>query len=212
MQPPLAETTSPTNAGSTAEPMGEESKAGRRRRPPWITILASLIGAAVVAVLVYGITHQAPNRTLDEQLAKGIDPKAPMAHTLVPSLSGTSHTSLAAFRGKVVLLNFWASWCVGCQQEASLMERAERQLAPHDATVLGITYQDTTTDSLKFVKKYGLTFPNYHDANGELVSAFGTRQLPESFVINREGKIVEISRGEIEPSFVKQAVAVAEQG
>ncbi|MHB1537877.1 MAG: TlpA family protein disulfide reductase [Solirubrobacteraceae bacterium] len=174
------------------------------------TLIMSLLGAALIGLLVYGLSVQAPNRTLDEDLERGQHPKAPLAHLSVPALSGAGKTTLASYRGKVVLLNFWASWCSDCREEASLLEHAQRQLAPHDATVLGVTWEDPTTASLRFVKKYGLTFPNFHDANGELVSAFGTRQLPESFLINREGNLVKISRGEIGPGFVRSAVALAE--
>ena len=174
------------------------------------TVVVSLVGAALIGLLAYGISSQAPNRTLDEALLRGEHPQAPAAHLSVPALSGNGHTTLAAYRGKVVLLNFWASWCVPCQAEAPLMERAERELAPHDATVLGVSWQDPAVDSLRFVKQYGLTYPNYHDPNGDLVSAFGTHQVPESFVINRQGEIEDISRGEIETAFVKRALAVAE--
>jgi cytochrome c biogenesis protein CcmG, thiol:disulfide interchange protein DsbE len=182
------------------------------KRLSLMTIVISLVGAALLGLLVYGVSSQAPNRTLDEALARGEHPKAPLANVSVPPLSGRQSMKLAAYRGKVVLLNFWASWCVGCQQEAKLLERAERELSPHDATVLGVTWEDPTTDSLRFVREHGLTFPNFHDANGELVSAFGTRELPESFLINREGEIVDIERGEIGEGFVKRALAVAEAG
>ncbi|MHB1809651.1 MAG: TlpA disulfide reductase family protein [Solirubrobacteraceae bacterium] len=176
------------------------------------TTIVSMLGAALIGLLIYGVSTQAANRSLDEEIAHGAHPQAPLAQTSLPALSGQGRMTLASFRGKVVLLNFWASWCTACQEEARLLERAQRELAPHGATVLGVTWQDPTTDSLRFVKKYGLTFPNYHDANGELVSAFGTRQLPESFLINRRGEIVKISRGQIAAEFVKQALSVAEAG
>lgn len=174
------------------------------------TAIVSVLGAALIGLLVYGISTQAANRTLDEDLQRGEPPAAPLQHLSVPALSGHGHMTLSAYRGKVVLLNFWASWCSGCQAEAKLLERAQHELAPHDATVLGVTWEDPTPDSLRFVKQYGLTYPNYHDANGELVSAFGTRQLPESFVINRKGVIEKIARGEIGSQFVQQAVKLAE--
>lgn len=180
-------------------------------KPSLLTVVASLVGAALLGLLIYGVTGQAANRTLDEALARGEQPPAPMQTASVPALSGDGNTTLAAYHGKVVLLNFWASWCVDCQQEAKVLERAQRKLERHGATVVGITWEDPTTDSEKFVREYGLTFPNYHDANGELVSAFGTRELPESFLINRNGDIEDIARGEIGQGFVKRALAAAEQ-
>lgn len=92
------------------------------------------------------------------------------------------------------------------------MERAAQQLSRHDATVLGVTYQDVASASLRYVRRYGITYPNLRNPSGALANAFGTRQVPESFLINREGQIVAISRGEIGAEFVKQALALAERG
>jgi len=185
--------------------------ARRRKRLPIVTVTASLAGAALLGLLVYGISNQSPSRTLDEALARGQHPAAPDATYRLPSLSGGGQRTLASFHGKVVLLNFWASWCEPCQHEAGLLERAEHELSGHRATVLGVTYEDASTDSRGFVAKYGITYPNLRDASGSLASAFGTRQVPESFIINRSGRIVDINRGEIQGGFVKRALKVAEE-
>ncbi len=175
-----------------------------------IPILASLAGAAVVALLVFGVTHQAASRTLDEAVAQGRQPSAPDPTMLLPELSGGRHSSLAAYRGKVVVLNFWASWCEPCKAEAPQLERLQRQLQSLNGTVLGVTYLDASPDSLKFVHQFGLTYPNLRDSDGEFVHAYGTDQLPESFVINRRGDIVKISRGQVEPTFLQYAVKLAQ--
>ena len=125
-------------------------------------------------------------------------------------LSGGGGDSLASFRGKVVVLNFWASWCEPCQLEAPLLEHAQRQLERHDATVLGVTYHDASPDSQSFVRQYHLTYPNLRDTTGEFAHSYGTDQLPESFVIDRYGHIVAISRGEIDQAFLNRAIALAE--
>lgn len=177
---------------------------------PVPTVLISIAGAALIGLLVYGVTSQAPNRTLDEQVASGVHPPAPDAAHMLPRLGSSGKTSLKAFRGKVVLLNFWASWCVPCQHEAPLLAKAERQLSGHGATVLGVTFEDASTDSESFMRKYKLTYPSLRDSTGEFASAFGTRQVPESFLINRTGDIVAIARGEIGEPFVKRAVSLAE--
>ncbi len=182
-----------------------------RRKIPVLVVIVSALGAALIGLLVYGVMSQAANRTLDEALARGEHPLAPDATMTLPVLGGGGSSSLAAYRGKVVLLNFWASWCLPCQEEAHLLEHAERALSADRATVLGVTFQDAAPDSESFVRKYGLTYPNMRDATGEFAQAFGTRQVPESFIINRTGHIMDISRGEIGPSFVKEALAIAEQ-
>jgi cytochrome c biogenesis protein CcmG/thiol:disulfide interchange protein DsbE len=179
----------------------------KRRALPFFV---SLAGVCLVALLIYGVSVQAANRTLDELVARGRRPAAPDATRRLPMLGGSGQGSLASFKGKVVVLNFWASWCEPCQVEAPLLERAQSQLARHDATVLGVTYKDATPDSQSFVRRYHLTYPNLRDGEGSFAHSYGTNQLPESFIIDRYGHIVAISRGEIEQPFLNKALALAE--
>ena len=183
-------------------------KAVSRRLLP---IFVSLLGACLIGLLIYGISHQSASRTLDEALHHGQHPLAPDATRTLLGLSGTPTASLASFDGKVVVLNFWASWCEPCQEEAPLLERAQTQLQRHDATVLGVTYLDASPDSERFVRKYHLTYPNLRDTTGDFAHSYGTDQLPESFVIDRQGHIVAISRGEIDQAFLNRAIALAER-
>jgi cytochrome c biogenesis protein CcmG, thiol:disulfide interchange protein DsbE len=180
----------------------------KRRALP---VLVTLAGACLVALLVYGVSTQAANRTLDELVHRGQHPTAPDATRLLPRLGAAGHSSLAALRGKVVVLNFWASWCEPCQQEAPLLERAQGSLQRHDATVLGVTYLDASPDSESFVRRYRLTYPNLRDTSGDFAHSYGTDQLPESFIVNRQGRIVAISRGEIGQSFLDRALTLAEE-
>ncbi len=177
-----------------------------------VPTVASLLGAALLGLLVYGVAHQAPSRTLDEAVAIGRWPAAPEATRPLPWLAGGGSSSLAAYHGKVVILNFWASWCPPCQEEAPTLERAQRELERDDATVLGVTYNDVTTDSLGFVRRFHLTYPNLRDVTGSFVQSYGTDQLPESFVIDRSGRIVAISRGEVTQRFLQRAVSLARSG
>jgi cytochrome c biogenesis protein CcmG, thiol:disulfide interchange protein DsbE len=178
-----------------------------------VPIFVTLAGACLIGLLVYGVTNQAASRTLDEALAHGQHPAAPEATHTMPALSGgavSAGDSLAAYRGKIVVLNFWASWCVPCQDEAPLLERAQSRLQQHDGTVLGVTYLDASTDSRGFVREHHITYPNLRDTTGEFAHAYGTDQLPESFVIDRTGDIVAISRGEIDQAFLNKAIGLAE--
>jgi cytochrome c biogenesis protein CcmG/thiol:disulfide interchange protein DsbE len=174
-----------------------------------LPILAWLAGVCLVALLLYGVSQQAANRTLDELVARRQYPLAPDATRRLPVLGADAHSTLAAYRGKVVVLSFWASWCEPCQIEAPMLERAQSGLRQHDATVLGVTYQDASPDSEGFVRRYHLTYPIVRDTTGDFARSYGTRQVPESFIINRQGRIVAISRGEIEQSFVNRALALA---
>jgi len=176
-----------------------------------LPVIAALVGAGLVALLIYGVSHQAASRTLDELVATGRYPQAPNASTRLPVLGRDGESSLASLRGKVVVLNFWASWCQPCEQEAPLLERAQGRLAHMDGTVLGVTYLDATPDSRGFVHHYHLSYPNLRDNTGSFAHSYGTDQLPESFVIDRHGRIVAISRGEIDEGFLNRALALAQR-
>jgi peroxiredoxin len=173
-------------------------------------LIATLLGGALLGLLVYGVTHQAASRTLDQALADGQQPPAPQATHALPELGSRGASSLAAYRGHVVVLNFWASWCTECQVEAPALERLQHELQRHRATVLGVTYEDIASDSLAFVRHNHLTFPNLVDGSGEFGrSAYGTDQVPESFLIGPSGRVAAISREGITKPFLESALQLA---
>jgi len=178
----------------------------RRRALPSLVTLA---GACLIALLIYGVSTQSSNRTLDELVARKQYPVAPNATRSLPVLGHNSRSSLSSLHGKVVVLNFWASWCEPCQVEAPLLEQAQHSLERHDATVLGVTYLDASPDSEGFVRRFHLSYTSLRDNTGAFAHSYGTDQLPESFLINRQGRIVDISRGEIGQPFLNRAIALA---
>jgi cytochrome c biogenesis protein CcmG/thiol:disulfide interchange protein DsbE len=179
----------------------------RRRVVP---ILAGLAGACLIGLLIYGVSARSASRTLDEIVAHHGRPQAPSATRTLPVLGGAGSHTLASLRGKVVVLNFWASWCEPCQVEAPLLERNQSLLARHNGTVLGVTYLDASPDSLSFVKRYHLTYPNLRDTDGTFAHSYGTDLLPESFILDRHGDIRALRRGEINQAFLDRAVALAQ--
>lgn len=180
------------------------------RKRPYVPVIATLAGLALVGLLIYGVAVQAPARTLDEAVARNLRPPAPKATMRLPLLSGAGSRSLASYRGEVVILNIWASWCPPCRAEAPLLQKAQRSLLRHVGTVLGVTARDASPDSLSFVHSYHLTYPNLRDSTGEFAGAYGTDQLPETFVLDRRGHVVAISRGEVDEVFLRHAVSLAE--
>ena len=179
----------------------------RRRALP---IIVSLAGACLIGLLVYGVSTQAVSRTLDERVLRGERPLAPDAHHALPRLSGAGARTLASLRGKVVVLNFWASWCAPCQVEAPLLQHAQSNLLAHGGTVLGVTYKDAAPDSEGFVRQFHITYPSLRDGEGSFAQEYGTDQLPETFLIDRQGRVVKIARGEIDQTFVNRAIALAQ--
>jgi cytochrome c biogenesis protein CcmG, thiol:disulfide interchange protein DsbE len=168
----------------------------RKLMPAFVVVAA----AAAVGLLVFGLTQQGTSRALDDALAGGHHPPAPEATRALPVLGRTAGAgaSLADWRGKVVVLNFWASWCDTCTAEAALIERAQRSLRSRDGgTVIGIDYKDLSSGASQFARQYGLSYPILRDIDGSFGAAYGTDALPETFVMNRRLQVVAISRGEI---------------
>lgn len=169
----------------------------KRRVGPIVT---AVFATALVALLAYGVLKQGPSRELDAAVEAGRRPAAPNVSRPLPVLDGVAArtATLAHWRGGVVVINFWASWCDTCNAEAPLLERTQRLLvARHEGTIVGITYKDVSGDSRAAIKQFGLSYPNLRDVDGSFAEGFGTAQLPETFVLNRQLHVVAISRGQI---------------
>ena len=161
--------------------------------------MAAVLGLlALVALLVYGLaqnedpepkTGKAPGFTADR-------------------LDGKGRGSLADYRGKVVVLNFWASWCDPCRDESPLLDRwHERVSAGGRGTVLGVDVLDVTDDAREFVREYDLGYPMLRDGEGEILGRYGVIAYPETFVIDRNGQIVASRRGPVDEAFMRREVA-----
>lgn len=163
-------------------------------------VVVALVAAALVGILVYGLSHQGSSRALDQALAAGRYPPAPSATQELPVLDGVAGASAALrrWRGEVVVVNFWASWCDTCNAEAGLLERTQRLLAAdHTGTIVGIDYKDISGYALAAVKRFAFSFPNLRDIDGSFAETYGTAQLPETFVLNRQLHVVAIAREQI---------------
>jgi cytochrome c biogenesis protein CcmG/thiol:disulfide interchange protein DsbE len=97
---------------------------------------------------------------------------------------------LGQLRGQVVVVNFWASWCApACYDEAPVLERNWRVYRERGVTIVGVDIQDTTEAGLKFVRDLGLSFPNGRDVTGKVAIDYGVYGVPETFFIDRQGRI-----------------------
>ncbi|MGX6449815.1 TlpA family protein disulfide reductase [Patulibacter sp. S7RM1-6] len=176
-----------------------------------VPALLGVLAVALVAVLAYALTRPATGerqeQTLDAQVEAGTPVAAPGADRALPALSGGARRRLADYRGQVVVLNFWGSWCDPCRDEAPLLEKTHRRLRKAGVgTVLGVTYNDAPSDSLAFEKQFGLTYPSLRDPGTKLAVEYGARAMPETFVLDRRGRIHAIARTQVTEEFLDGAL------
>jgi cytochrome c biogenesis protein CcmG/thiol:disulfide interchange protein DsbE len=164
------------------------------------------VAVALLALLAFGIANQGTSSSIDAAVKRGGLPMAPQSHLALPVLGSSRSETLASFRGKVVVLNVFASWCDPCKAEAPILEQEQRRLAGHNATVLGVTYLDTSSDSAQFARREHITYPVIRDVNGTFVRSFGTSGVPETFVIDRRGRIAAVRRYQLDGKWLQQTL------
>ena len=160
--------------------------------------------AGLIGLLVYGVASESPDRTFEEAVARGDREAAPDIE--LPPLDGGPERSLEDWRGQVVVLNYWASWCEPCRDESPLLERWHQRISKRDATVLGVDVLDVTSDANDFIKKYGITYPHLRDRDGTTQEDFGVYGYPYTFVIDRDGKVAAVRRGPVDEEFMRESV------
>jgi cytochrome c biogenesis protein CcmG/thiol:disulfide interchange protein DsbE len=171
--------------------------------PVPIAILCVVL--ALVALLAYGLSQNEPDRSVEDALARGELEQAPALE--LPKLSGGGRGSLADYRGDVVVVNFWASWCEPCREESPMLERWHKRMAGKGGTVLGVDVLDVTADAQDFIDEYGLSYPMLKDKDGDALEGFGVVAYPETFVIDRDGRITAVRRGPVDEAFMRTEVA-----
>ena len=151
---------------------------------------AVIAAIAVIALLAFGVFKAEPS------LAVG-DPAPDRA---LPRLDGEGESSLADFRGKWVLVNFWASWCGPCAEESPAIQAFYEEHGGEDFVVYGIDSRDATDAGLEFVEEHGLTWEMARDGDGTHMNEWAIPGLPESFLVDPDGNVAAICRGPVERS------------
>jgi cytochrome c biogenesis protein CcmG/thiol:disulfide interchange protein DsbE len=162
------------------------------------SVIAVFAVLAVVGLLVFGLVSKG---------SSGVALGEPAPDAPLPRLEGGGTESLADYRGRWVLVNFWASWCIPCREEAPALERFQRRHGGPEFTVLGIATQDLTSDGIAFVREYGLSYPQLRDGDGDAGDDFGTTGVPENFLVDPAGRVRLLVRGPVSEDYLREEVA-----
>lgn len=158
------------------------SPRGNRR---WWTVIIWVAVLGLLALLGFGLVRR-------QQGPVGVGSRMP-DFTLTTFDGETIHSR--DLLGKVLLVNFWASWCKPCEQEAAELEQAYQIYKDDDVVFLGVDYVDTETEARAYLARFGITYPNGPDLRTSISQAFRIRGVPESYVVAPDGTIVSVKIG-----------------
>jgi len=165
----------------------------------WKKLLIPLAGVPLILLLAYGF------RTDPKAIPSPLVQKA--APDFVLQAYGGVGISLADLRGKPVVLNFWASWCYpACYEEAPLLELTWKKFKDQGLVVVGVDIQDKEPNAREFIQRFGFTFANAPDPGSKVSIDYGVYGVPETFFIDRQGRIVYKHVGALPPELIETQV------
>jgi cytochrome c biogenesis protein CcmG/thiol:disulfide interchange protein DsbE len=162
------------------------------------SVIAVLAVLAVLGLLVVGLASKG---------SSGVGPGDPVPKAPLPRLEGSGSQSLADYRGRWVLVNIWASWCVPCRAEAPDLERFQQRYGGPKFTVLGIDSRDLSDDGREFVESYGLSYPQLRDGDGDAAHEYGTTGVPENYLVDPTGTVRLHAPGPVGEEYLNNEVA-----
>jgi len=183
--------------------MSETNAAPKRGVPVWVQVIVWVALLALLVVVALGLrrSQQGPIQigdTVPDFSLKFFD-----GYTH----QGKTDLQLADLRGKVVVINFWASWCKPCEQEAADMESAWRSYEPGGQVVfVGADYVDTEPEARGYLKKFDITYPNGPDLGTRISQTFRIKGVPETYFIDQAGKLVYAQIGPFASASEIQAI------
>ena len=149
---------------------------------------AVVVLLALVGLLALRLVQKDRGAEFVSAIANGSQPVAPTFD--LPALGSKQRVSLQSLRGKVVVLNFWASWCVGCQDEAADLNALAARWKSKGVVFVGLDAQDLTSDARSFARAHNVRYPLVHASDDSIKDRYGVTGFPETFVIDRKGRAV----------------------
>ncbi|MBI2852058.1 MAG: TlpA family protein disulfide reductase [Chloroflexi bacterium] len=144
-----------------------------------------LIVIGVVALFSWALATKAPATGTSGYARVNL----PAADFTLPLFSG-GDLALSSLRGQPVVINFWASWCPPCREEAPILEKVWRDYKDKGVTFIGIDIQDTEAAARAYIKEFDITYPNVRDEKGRATIDYGVSGIPVTFFIDRNGVII----------------------
>ena len=201
------------------ETTDDDASRRRRLRPLALAQLASLaFVAALLSLLVWTVARGSPGSGLVAAIARGDTPVAPSFDLPViwdppaiwprrarPALAD-KHVRLEELRGTPVVLNFWASWCIPCKEEAPLLAASARAHR-RDVAFLGVDMQDFTSDARRFLNKLDVPYPSVRETGNEVHTAYGLTGVPETYYIDGRRRIVAHATGAVSREELERDIA-----
>jgi peroxiredoxin len=161
--------------------------------------IPSIMAACGIVSVLTALDVPAAEPSALAELLKPLSLSSYSSITRPPEFSGLSSenrsVSLAGVHGRVIVLNFWATWCQECRPEMAVFERLHRELTPRGLSIVGINARERVSAVRQYSKELGLTFPLVLDLKGEINSAYGVVGLPTTFLIARDGRAVALAIG-----------------
>jgi cytochrome c biogenesis protein CcmG/thiol:disulfide interchange protein DsbE len=174
-----------------------------RKLPGWVILLG--IGVLFVAGLLGLMLAKPPQKSLCDEAAPD------WSLTLFDEYQGglpKKTVALQDLRGKGVVLNFWASWCQPCEQEAADLEAAWRKYRDQGIVFVGVDYLDQDPSAKRYLQKFDITFPNGPDLASKVSKRYTIRGVPETFFIDPQGELVGCRKiGPLTPNELDQRIA-----
>jgi cytochrome c biogenesis protein CcmG/thiol:disulfide interchange protein DsbE len=179
----------------------------------------------LVGLLVYGLTTKGSSARIDNALAEGTAPLAPsfklpvlepgtVPRPIAQRLKGPladGELSVGELEGTPFILNFWASWCDPCRQEAPILQQGWQRLGGR-VLFLGLDMQDVTEDARGFLREFGITYPSIRDQGSEVADTYGATGIPETYFVTARGRVVDHVIGVVTPEQLDEGANAALTG
>lgn len=149
-----------------------------------LVVLFVLAAAGLLSLLAYGLVTMTPPTTYSG-MTRVDKPAQPFT---IPLYNG-GQISLADLKGKVVVINFWASWCIPCRQEAAALEQTWQAYRDKGVVFIGVNIQDKEADARAFIQEFKITYANGPDVTGEVSIDWGVSGIPTTFFVSKEGRV-----------------------